>query len=70
LLHLAVEWGFAEHRPKIKMLHGEQHREFVLSLEEEAKYLAAAPEPLASVATVLADTGMRRRNAIAFDGIP
>jgi hypothetical protein len=27
--------------------------------EEEAKYLAAAPEPLAYIATVLADTGMR-----------
>jgi integrase len=59
LLHLAVEWGFVEQVPKIKMLSGEQHREFVLSQEEEAKYLAAAPEPLASVATVLADTGMR-----------
>jgi integrase len=59
LLHLAVEWGFVEQSPKIKMLSGEQHREFVLSQEEEAKYLAVASEPLASVATVLADTGMR-----------
>ena len=30
-----------------------------MSFDEEAKYLAAAPEPLGSVATVLADTGMR-----------
>ena len=59
LLHLAVEWGFVEQVPRIKMLSGERHREFVLSQEEEAKYLAAAPELLASVATVLADTGMR-----------
>jgi integrase len=59
LLHLAVEWGFVEQAPKIRMLSGEQHREFVLSREEEAKYLATAPEPLASVATVLSDTGMR-----------
>jgi integrase len=59
LLHLAVEWGFVEQAPKIKMLSGEQHREFVLSQEEEAKYLAVASEPLASIATVLADTGMR-----------
>ena len=59
LLHLAVDWGFVEQVPKIKMLSGERHREFVLSQEEEAKYLAAAPELLASVATVLADTGMR-----------
>jgi integrase len=59
LLHLAVEWGSVEQAPKIRMLSGEQHREFVLSQEEEAKYLVAASEPLASVATVLADTGMR-----------
>jgi integrase len=59
LLHLAFDWGFVEQVPKIKMLSGERHREFVLSQEEEAKYLAAAPELLASVAPVLADTGMR-----------
>jgi integrase len=59
LLHLAVEWGFVEQVPKIRMLSGEQHREFVLSQEEEAKYLAAASEPLASVAIMLSDTGMR-----------
>ena len=41
------------------MLRGERHREFVLSSEEEAKYLAAAPEPLESVAAILADTGLR-----------
>ena len=59
LLHLAVEWGFVDQVPKIRMLSGERHREFVLSPEEEAKYLVAASEPLASVATVLTDTGMR-----------
>jgi integrase len=41
------------------MLSGEQHREFILSQEEEARYLAIALESLASVATVLADAGMR-----------
>jgi len=40
------------------MLHGERHREFVLSSEEEAKYLAVEREPPASLATLLADTGM------------
>lgn len=59
LLHLAAEWGFVEQVPKIRMLGGERHREFVLSREEEGRYLAAAREPLAFVATVLADTGMR-----------
>jgi integrase len=45
--------------PKIKKLPCERHREHVVSFNEEAKYLAVASEPLGSVATVLADTGMR-----------
>ena len=44
---------------KIKLLPGERHRERVVGPEEEARYLAAAPELLASIATVLADTGVR-----------
>lgn len=45
--------------PKLKVLSGERRRERVVSAEDEAKYLAVAWEPLASIATVLADTGMR-----------
>jgi len=41
------------------MLPGERHREHVVKPDEEARYLAAAPEPLASVAAILIDTGMR-----------
>ena len=37
----------------------ERHRERVVSFEEEARYLTAAREPLASVAVALVDTGMR-----------
>ena len=59
LLHLAVDWGLVEKTAKVQMLSGERHREFVLSRHEEARYLAAAPEPLASIAAVLTDTGMR-----------
>jgi len=59
MLHLAVEWGAIDATPKIRMLAGERHRERVVTFEEEAKYLASAPEPLASVAAVLADTGLR-----------
>jgi integrase len=40
-------------------LAGENHRERVLTQAEEAKYLAAASEPLASIATVLLDTALR-----------
>jgi integrase len=58
-LRIASEWGMLSTVPRIKLLPGEQHRERVVSFEEEAKYLAAARTPLASVAAVLVDTGMR-----------
>jgi len=59
VLRLAVEWGAAESSPGIKLLPGEHHRERVVTLQEEAKYLSAAPELVASVAAVLCDTGLR-----------
>ena len=59
ILNLAIEWGVLSTAPRLKVLSGERRRERVISPEEEARYLAAAPELLASVASVLADTGMR-----------
>jgi integrase len=59
VLRIAVEWGISESSPKIKLMAGERHRERVVSSEEEAKYLAAAPDTLAAIATVLCDTGLR-----------
>jgi integrase len=59
ILHRAVEWGVLSGVPKIKLLAGERRRERVITQEEETLYLAATREPLASVATVLADAGMR-----------
>jgi integrase len=59
VLRLAVEWGAAESSPKFKLLPGERHRERVVTPQEEAKYLSAAPEPVASIAAVLCDTGLR-----------
>src|SRR6266568_6543260 len=59
VLRQAAEWGLLQTVPRIKMLPGERHRERVLSVEEEARYLAAAVEPLSSIAAVLSDTGMR-----------
>ena len=59
VLHLAVEWGVLESVPKIELLSGERRRERVVTMEEEARYLAAAPPLLASVAAILADTGLR-----------
>jgi integrase len=59
MLRLAVEWGELESAPTIKRLPGERHREHVVSHDEEARYLDAGSELLASIATVLIDTGMR-----------
>jgi integrase len=59
VMRLAVEWGALESMPKVKLLPGEKHRERVVTYEEEAKYLTAAPEPVCSIAAILTDTGMR-----------
>ena len=43
MFHLAVEWNkVTKLLPKVKLLPGENHRERVLSLEEDSQYLAAA----------------------------
>ena len=59
VLHLASEWGLLDRSPLIRLLPGERHREHVVTPEEEERYLAAAPQLLASVAVALVDTGMR-----------
>lgn len=58
-LNLAVEWAIIASAPKLEVLSGERRRERVVTPDEEAKFLTAASEPLASIAAVLADTGMR-----------
>jgi integrase len=59
VMRVAAQWEVIEVAPFVKMLPGERHREHVVKPDEEARYLAAAPEPLCSVAAVLTDTGMR-----------
>jgi integrase len=59
VFRLALKWGVLATTPEITLLRGENHRDRVLGRDEEAKYLAAASEPLASIATVLVDTGLR-----------
>jgi integrase len=59
VLRVAVEWGASPSAPKLKLFPGERHRERVISLNEEARYLTAAPDLLAAIVTILADTGMR-----------
>jgi hypothetical protein len=52
-LRLAVEWGIISAAPKIQLLRGEHHRERIVLPEEEARYLGAAGELMADIATVL-----------------
>jgi integrase len=59
VLRLASEWEVLERAPLVQMLPGERHREHVVTPDEEERYLAAAPELLASVALALVDTGTR-----------
>ena len=59
ILRLAVEWGASQSAPSIRMLPGGRHREHVVTFDEEARYLAAAPEVVARVCTILVDTGLR-----------
>jgi integrase len=59
VLRIAVEWGELQTSPKVRLLSGENHRERVISANEEARYLAAANQLLAEVATVLIDSGLR-----------
>ena len=46
------------------MLKGERSRDFVLSHQQEKGYLAAAPQPLRDVATLLLETGLRLGEAL------
>jgi integrase len=63
MLKLAVEWGKVERLlPKVEMLSGENHRERVLSPDEENRYLAAASVQsflLRDVTTILLDCALR-----------
>ncbi len=64
---LAVEWGLLKAVPKVRLLKGEKSRDRVVSSAEEQLYLAAAREPLFSLATVLFDTGLRIGEALALE---
>lgn len=70
MFHLAQEWGKVEKAlPAVKMVPGENHRERVLTPEEETLYFAGAkseamnqhmdPSLLSDVATILLDCGLR-----------
>jgi integrase len=67
LLRLAHEWKEIQRVPKVCLLRGEHHREFVLSPNQEEIYLAACPSSLGDVATLLLDTGLRLGEALSLD---
>src|SRR5215471_13296608 len=60
MFNLATEWGKTEKiLPKVRMIPGENHRDRVISRDEELRYLMAAPSLLRDVATILLDCGLR-----------
>src|SRR5262249_768854 len=59
VLKLAEESNVLARAPKVKFLSGEHQRERVITPQEEALYLNAAPPLLHDVCAVLFDTGMR-----------
>jgi integrase len=66
LLHIAHEWKVIRSVPKVRLLPGEQSRDFVLDHATEQKYLEASPSPLHDVAVLLLDSGLRLGEALAL----
>ncbi len=66
-LRLAHRWGVINRVPQIRLLAGEHEREFVLSRNDEARYLAACPQPLRDAAALMMDTGLRVGEALALE---
>lgn len=67
LLRLANEWRVIERLPRIRLFRGEVNREFVLSYQQEKRYLQEAPQPLGDVAMLMLDTGARPGEASALE---
>lgn len=66
ILHIAREWKLIKAVPKVKLLPGEQSRDFVLDHATEQRYLDACPPLLHDVAIVLLDSGLRLGEALAL----
>lgn len=66
LLRLAHEWKEINRVPKIRLLTGEHVRDFVLSRAQEADYLAACAQPLADIAVLILEAGLRIGEALGL----
>jgi integrase len=66
-LRLAQEWKVIDRVPRIRLLSGEQGRDFVLTYEQEKLYLATAPPILHDLAVLMLDTGLRIGEAINLE---
>ena len=66
LLRYAYDRGVINRVPKVTLLKGERIREFILSREDEGRYLEACPQPLHDIAVLLLDTGLRIGEAVAI----
>ena len=67
LLRLAHEWKEIQRIPRIRLLRGERTRESVMTPTQESVYFAACPNPLADVALLLLDTGLRLGEALSLE---
>ncbi len=58
-LYLAYDWELIDRLPKFEMLHGERHREFVLTGALREEFIGGLPEPCRTIARFLVNTGLR-----------
>jgi integrase len=66
-LRLAQEWRLIDRVPRIRLLPGEQTREFVLSHAKEEEYLSACPQPLRDIALTILNCGLRTSEALKLE---
>jgi integrase len=66
-LRLAHEWKLIDRVPRIRLLSGEEAREFVLSYAQEKLYLEMAPVLLHDMGILMLDTGLRVGEAITLE---
>ena len=66
MLRLAQEWRIIDRVPRVRLIAGEQGRDYVLDYASEKTYLKATPQPLKDVATLVLDAGLRLGEALAL----